>query len=269
MLLIQVATTDGNTEWILSSIHSVKWAFIFISDEWRVLGFQRWSLKSLKWPRVWQFCQSRLRDWIEAALRTSLLTRLVLKSIWFLAHDPWRTVFHFVHLCWCIWPPSRAERVRAGSGTLVTAEWSHVDRAAWRPFPTVHRGYCWAQRTLPVAPLCPLTSPCWLMWSSSLGPQVASPAPREEGPDRYLPWSSAGPQGLQTTPQNFHLGGGVLVGPCLPYFPAMKNERTEPYIPMLIRTRLCSWCFHRESPLLDLQCFGLRLWAVSLDHSMA
>lgn len=47
----------------------------------------------------------------------------------------------YIYLCWCIWLPSQSERVRAGSGTSATAEWSHVDRTAWRPFPTVHWGW--------------------------------------------------------------------------------------------------------------------------------
>lgn len=45
----------------------------------------RWNLKASKWSQVWKFYKSWLRDSIEMVLRTSLHTRLVLKSMWFLA----------------------------------------------------------------------------------------------------------------------------------------------------------------------------------------
>lgn len=90
------------------------------------------------------------------------------------------------------------------------------------------------------------------------------PARREEGRDRPLSSSRAGPQDLQTASQNFHVGHQGPNDPRLPCLPAAKLDHLTPRLPILMGTLLCRWCFHWETPLLDLWCFGLIIWALSL-----
>lgn len=151
-------------EWVLSSVHFLK-GFLFSSamnEANATSGDGTWRHRS--GPKFGSFikadCRPRLKRCSEQASKPGLCSSPC--GSWHSASEGWYLSLYAWHFrCWCIRLPSWSERGRAGSGHVCGNGVESCGQNSTWTVPSMCGGGCWAQGTLPAAPLCALLSARW------------------------------------------------------------------------------------------------------------